>query len=116
MPLNRRRSGSATLEVAEIGRLLHELSGPVAQLAALVSANAREVGSAIPNRFSETWADISERLRTTVGERARNVGSDATRLGGGAWHRLEDEIVHRPFVALAVAAGIGFLIGALNRR
>jgi ElaB/YqjD/DUF883 family membrane-anchored ribosome-binding protein len=117
MALHLRRSGSAaSLDVGEIGRLLHDLSGPLAQLAALVSANAREVGNAVPHRVSETLADISERVRTTVGERARNVGAEATRLGGGAWHKLEDEIVHRPFVALAIAAGIGFLIGALNRR
>jgi ElaB/YqjD/DUF883 family membrane-anchored ribosome-binding protein len=25
-------------------------------------------------------------------------------------------VVHRPLAALAIAAGIGFLIGALNRR
>ena len=29
---------------------------------------------------------------------------------------VEDEVVNHPLTALAIAAGIGFLIGALNRR
>jgi ElaB/YqjD/DUF883 family membrane-anchored ribosome-binding protein len=37
-------------------------------------------------------------------------------MGQGALNRIAREVTERPLVALAVAAGIGFLIGALNRR
>jgi len=103
------RSGSAGLpDVDDIGRILRDLSGPLAQLAAFASASAREASHSVPERISETLASF--------GTSARQVGDEATRVSRTAWHRVEDEVVHRPLLALAVAAGIGFLIGAINRR
>ena len=107
------RSGSAaSLDIGEIGRLLHDLSGPLAHLASIVSANARAASAAVPERLSETLSEFGTSLRGS----ARDVGEEAGRVSRKALHRVEDEIVHRPFLALAIAAGIGFLIGALNRR
>jgi ElaB/YqjD/DUF883 family membrane-anchored ribosome-binding protein len=112
-----RKTGYATsLDVGEIARLLHDVEGRLAQLGAFVSANAREASSAVPDRISEALSDVSERIRTTVRHNARSVGEEATRMGTGVWHKVGNEVVDRPLLALAVAAGIGFLIGALNRR
>jgi len=110
--------------MGDVGQLVHELQQGLAQLAAFVAANAREAGTAVPERLSavvpdgltERLAELSQRVGTTLRHNARNVGNEATRVGTGAWHRLEDEMVHRPLLVIAVAAGIGFLIGALNRR
>jgi ElaB/YqjD/DUF883 family membrane-anchored ribosome-binding protein len=65
--------------------------------------------------IADAWADMSGRFND-VQHGARAVGTEAARVGTGAWHKIEDEITHRPLTALAIAAGIGFLIGALNRR
>jgi len=110
--------------MGDVGQLVHELQQGLAQLAAFVATNAREAGTAVPERLSavvpdgltERLAELSQRVGTTLRHNARNVGNEATRVGTGAWHRLEDEMVHRPLLVIAVAAGIGFLIGALNRR
>jgi len=45
-----------------------------------------------------------------------SVADEASRLGGDAIKRLTDEVEARPFIMLAVAAGIGFLAGLANRR
>ena len=40
----------------------------------------------------------------------------ASRLGSDTIRKLTDEVEHRPFTMLAIAAGIGFLAGLANRR
>jgi ElaB/YqjD/DUF883 family membrane-anchored ribosome-binding protein len=110
-------SRSATSrDIAQIGKLLRELEGHLAHLARSVAADAREVSSNVPDLISDTLSDLSDRFRTSVQSSARSVSAEAARVGGGAWHRIEDEVASHPLTALAVAAGIGFLIGALNRR
>jgi ElaB/YqjD/DUF883 family membrane-anchored ribosome-binding protein len=61
---------------------------------------------------SETLSEFG----STLGHRARHVGEEAGRVSQTALHRVENEVAHRPLLALAIAAGIGFLIGAMNRR
>ena len=95
---------------------MRDLEGQLAHLAKSVAADARDAGSNVPDLISDALADISDRFRTTVQSSARSVGAEAARVGSGAWHRVEDEVVNHPLAALAIAAGIGFLIGALNRR
>jgi ElaB/YqjD/DUF883 family membrane-anchored ribosome-binding protein len=103
---------TALPDIDDIGRILHDLSGPLTQLAAFAAATAREASRTVPERMSETLSELG----TSVGYRARDVGEEAARFGRTALHRVEDEVTHRPLVALAIAAGIGFLIGAMNRR
>jgi len=113
----RRNSRYATSrDIAEIGRLLRDLEGQFGHLAQSVAVDARQASSTVPDMISQALSDIAERVRATVQYSARSVGEEATRVGSGAWRKIEDEVVHRPLAALAIAAGIGFLIGALNRR
>jgi len=108
-------AGASSLDLGEIGRLLRELEERLAPLAGLVAAQAREAGSAVPERISEGWSDLSDRLRS-VRYNARDLGEEASRLGTGALRRLEHEAEHRPLMVLAMAVGIGFVLGSLNRR
>jgi len=107
-----KQGAAASFDIGEVGRLLNDLAGPLARLAALVSANARAASNAVPDRLSEALSDIGVSFRDS----ALNMGGEATRLSRTTLRRVEDEVSHRPFVALAIAVGIGFLIGALNRR
>ena len=112
----RRSEVASVLDTREIGRVLQDLEQRVSQLAAFVAANAKQASGAVPDRVSEAWNDVADRLRTGLRQNARTVGKEATRVGSSVWHRLEDEVVERPLVALAIAAAIGFAIGAINRR
>jgi ElaB/YqjD/DUF883 family membrane-anchored ribosome-binding protein len=117
MALFARKARHATsFDVNDIVTLLRDLEPILTRLAAFVSANAREARSAIPDRISDAWSEVSDRVGSTVRYRARDMGEEAARVGRGVWYRIEDEVVHRPLVALAIAAGIGFVIGALNHR
>ena len=119
-----RRARTSSLDIGDIGQIVNDLQRGLAQLGAFVAANAREASNAVPDRLSavvpdglsDRLSDLSHRVGATLRHNARNVGGEATRMGAGAWHKLEDEMVHRPVLVIAIAAGIGFLIGALNRR
>jgi ElaB/YqjD/DUF883 family membrane-anchored ribosome-binding protein len=124
--LSRKPAPTSSLDWSEIGRLLLDLERGLSQLTTFMSGRVREVGSAIPervrevgstipDRLSDTLADVSDRLRVLMRDN-RHVGEQAVRMSQGALNRIEREVVERPLVALAIAAGIGFLIGALNRR
>ena len=111
----RRAASAASLDLGDISRLIGDLERGLGQLAAIVSANARHATETVPDRMSDVLSDISDRLHA-LRFNARTVGGEAARVGTNVWHRIEDEVVERPVLALAVAVGIGFLIGALNRR
>jgi ElaB/YqjD/DUF883 family membrane-anchored ribosome-binding protein len=110
---------STAHDIAEIGRLLGEIEGQFGRLARSVAVDAREATGTVPDVISHALVDIADHVREIVRYGARSVGEGASRIGTrttGAWHKVEDGIVNRPLAALAVAACIGFLIGALNRR
>jgi len=120
----RRTARASSLDIGDLGQRVYDLQQGLAQLAAYVATNAREVGSAVPERLSaavpdgltDRLSDLSQRVGTTLRHNARSVGSEAARMSSGALNRLEDELTHRPLLVIAIAAGIGFLLGALNRR
>jgi ElaB/YqjD/DUF883 family membrane-anchored ribosome-binding protein len=103
-------------EIGEIGELLHQLEGRLTRLGGSAVADAREAGSALPEMISETLSDLTERVRAIVGDRKHGLRAQAARAGSDAWHRVEDEVSHRPLATLALVAGIGFLVGVIGRR
>jgi len=111
----RRGASAASLDLGDISRVIGDIERGLGQLAAVVSANARHATETVPDRMSDALSDISDRLHA-LRFNARTVGGEAARVGTNVWHRIEDEVVERPVLALAVAVGIGFLIGALNKR
>jgi len=44
-------------------------------------------------------------------EEVAKIGGDAAKLGDRALRRLADEVEHRPLITLAVAVGVGVLVG-----
>jgi len=124
--LSRKPAPAPSFDWNEIGRLLLDLErgllllssfmpGRVREIGSGIPERARHSGSPIPDRLSDTLADLSDRLGTAMRDN-RDVSEEAVRMGQGVLQRIEREVTERPLVALAVAAGIGFIIGALNSR
>jgi ElaB/YqjD/DUF883 family membrane-anchored ribosome-binding protein len=107
------RSGfSSTREMEEIARLVRELEGRMRSLGASAKSDVKEAGAALPDYVYEALTDFAERFRGS----ARNVGGEAARVGSDALRKVEKEVGNRPLATIAIAAGIGFLLGFLNRR
>lgn len=116
MFLRSRKPQGYASELAEIGRLLRDLERNLEHLGRSAVSSARHAQDRVPDAISDTWSELSDRVSSALQSHAGTLGKEATRAGAQAWRRLEREVGYRPLVALAIAAGVGFLIGALNRR
>ena len=87
------------------------------------SANASAAGDLISEAIGPILNDIADRFwrgqRTAV-EGAADLGNQAVRIGSrvgsDALDRLAAQAKERPLLTLAVAIGVGVLIGAAGRR
>jgi hypothetical protein len=83
------------------------------------------LASALPatDRLGETIASAltsaADRLRYSAGSisgEAAKLGTEVARVGDRALRRLSNEVEHRPLIVLAVAVGVGVLIGLASQR
>ncbi len=87
------------------------------------SAEAAAAGDRIAETIGPILNDIAARFRkgqqaaldqaSTLGNQAVKAG---TKMGGDAVERIAGETKQRPLLMLAVAIGVGILIGAAARR
>ncbi len=75
-----------------------------------MSAAGDHVGDAIASAMTEI-ADRCRSGRRLAGGEAARFGNEAAKFGNDALHRMASEVEHRPLVTLAVAVGVGILIG-----
>jgi ElaB/YqjD/DUF883 family membrane-anchored ribosome-binding protein len=106
-------------EAGEIERRLQALEKRLNIAGARASTNARDtaenLGDAIASALTG-WADRFRQGASTVGDQSAALGRDAARLGKVAVNRIADETGRRPLFALAVAIGVGILIGMAARN
>ena len=85
---------------AEIGMKLDEVDTP----ALIVDLDSFE-------RNLRRLADRVQGGANSVRDEAAKIGSEAAKLGNHALRRVSSEVEHRPLVTLAVAIGVGILVG-----
>ena len=90
-------------DLREIDGRLRALERHLQRVGSQTSANAESIGEAIASALS----GIADRFRGG----ATSVSSEAAKLGHNALRRLTDEAENRPLVMIAVALGVGILIG-----
>jgi ElaB/YqjD/DUF883 family membrane-anchored ribosome-binding protein len=61
-------------------------------------------------------ADRVQGGANSVRDEAAKIGSEAAKLGNHALRRLSNEVEHRPLVTLAVAIGVGILVGLASHH
>ena len=114
-----RFSQSISSQAGEIGRRLQALEKRLNIAGARASTNARDaaenLGDTVASALSG-WANRFRQGTSTVGDQSTAVGREATKLGTVAISRIADETGRRPLFALAVAVGVGILIGMAVRN
>ena len=113
-----RFSQLTSAQTGEIERRLHALEKRLNEIGARASTNSRDIvgdlGDVIASALS-SWADRFRQGAGTVGDQSAALGKDAARLGTMAIDRIGDESRQRPLVAVAVALGVGILLGMAVR-
>lgn len=105
--------------VSEFDTQLSSLRADISDLTATVKAMADDSGRRATETASALAKDGAEKLRETTEvarERAVVAGDDAYAAGRAAAAQIQGNVAQNPFAALALAAGIGFLAGALAKR
>jgi ElaB/YqjD/DUF883 family membrane-anchored ribosome-binding protein len=82
-----------------------------------VSASAVQGADHVGEAIASTLDRVADRFRDgALGDEAAKMGAEAVKLGDAALRRLSREVEARPLVTLAVAVGIGILVGVLSQR
>jgi ElaB/YqjD/DUF883 family membrane-anchored ribosome-binding protein len=107
-------------EVGEIERRLRILERSIEKLGARASSNARDtadgLGESVASALS-SWADRFRQGASSLSDQSAAFGKDAARYGTAALNQISNETEQRPLIAVAVALGVGILIGmAMHSR
>jgi ElaB/YqjD/DUF883 family membrane-anchored ribosome-binding protein len=113
---SRGAKSAAAEEVAAIEDLMSDLEKRLRRLSGSARAEASGASEDVGDFVSDALERIKERVRVSAAGMTETVADEASRLSGDAFKKLSEEVEHRPLLMLAVAAGIGFLVGLANRR
>jgi ElaB/YqjD/DUF883 family membrane-anchored ribosome-binding protein len=103
-------------EVGDIERRLQTLQRGIEKLGTRASSNARDTAEGLSEAVASALSNWADRFReNSLGDRSAAFGKDAARYGTAALNRISNETEQRPLVAIAVALGIGFLVGIVVR-
>jgi ElaB/YqjD/DUF883 family membrane-anchored ribosome-binding protein len=114
-----RYTRAISAEVGEIERRLRSLEEDLEKIGARASASARDTAEGLGDVIASAlggWADRFRNSASQIGSQSATYGKDAARLGGTALSRVSRETGAHPLFALAVAIGVGVLIGAATRK
>src|SRR5580704_4246488 len=111
MTASSRYTRAISSEVGDIERRLRILQNGIEKLGTRASSNARDtadgLGEAVASALS-SWADRFRQGTDSLSEQSAAFGKDAARYGTAA-------LEQRPLIAIAVALGVGILIGIAMR-
>jgi ElaB/YqjD/DUF883 family membrane-anchored ribosome-binding protein len=117
-----RRSSAAAIE-SHLKAIENELGRVGRKAGRHASARASGIGDQIGDVIAPILNEVADRFRGSrrlAADEAARFGSQAVKVGGRigseALDRLVTEVEHRPLVTLAVAVGVGILIGIVGRR
>jgi ElaB/YqjD/DUF883 family membrane-anchored ribosome-binding protein len=114
MTASSRYTRAISSEVGDIERRLRTLQNGLEKLRARSTANARDTADSLGDALSSGLLGWSERFRqgaSTLGDQSAALGKDAARYGAAALSQISKETEQRPLIAIAVALGVGILIG-----
>jgi hypothetical protein len=113
-----RYTRAISAEVGEIERRLRGIESTLASLSERASVGARDtaegMGETIASALSD-WAGRFGQSARLIGNRSTVLRKDASQLGSVALNRLADEAARQPLLTLAIAVGVGILIGTAVR-
>jgi ElaB/YqjD/DUF883 family membrane-anchored ribosome-binding protein len=118
MTASSRYTRAISSEVGDIERRLQNLQNGLEKLRARSSVNVRDTADNLGEALSSALLGWSQRFRegtNSLGDQSTAFGKDAARYGTAALAHISKETEQRPLVAIAVALGVGILIGMSTR-
>jgi hypothetical protein len=125
------RQSSYVREFADVDRRMQRLEQQMERLGGVASrtaaggmASAAQATDRVSDAIVSALGDVIDRFRggtrsieaSRFGQDAARFGHEATKLGGVALRKVSTEVERRPLMMIAVAVGVGLLIGWAGRR
>jgi ElaB/YqjD/DUF883 family membrane-anchored ribosome-binding protein len=114
-----RYTRAISAEVGEIERRLRLLERDLEKIGARTSAKARDTAEGLGDAIAAAlggWADRFRQSAASFPGQSAAFRKDAAKLGNTALTRVSKETGQHPLFALAVAVGVGVMIGMVSRR
>jgi len=112
----RSRPAVSRNDMAAIQELMHELETRLRRLNSAAKQEASGVTAEVNGLVNDALSNMAEKLRERTQSLADSATDDAVRMGGQALKQLGRGIERHPVATLALAAGIGFLVGMTGNR
>src|SRR5262249_25940113 len=112
-------SRAVPAEIGEFDQRLRALERRLERAGGRSAASAAQAADRVGETVASALNGMAERLRGgahSMRDEAAKIGSEAAKLSNDALRRLSDEVEHRPLVTLAVAVGVGILVGLASHR
>ena len=115
MPRESRLAGT-THHTAAIEALIAELERRLRTLNSVAKQEASGVTDDLNAFVDQALADIAAKLRVGTQSLTSSVTDQTSRMGSEALKKLGSEMERHPMATLALAAGLGFLVGVAGNR
>jgi len=112
---SRSKSRDSNDEAAQIEEQIAELQGKLRSLNDSVQRHTSRAPANVNEFVTDAIETIINRVREQTGVVPDQVARRAAKAGNAAFERMVEEVEHYPLATLAVAAGIGFLLGSARR-
>ena len=116
-------SRAMSADLAEIERRLRALEKRLERAGSRTASGAVQAADRMGDAIASALSDMSDRFRDgsrSVGGGALKLSNEAAKeaakLGSDALQRLADEVERRPLTTLAIAAGVGLIVGLAAHR
>lgn len=112
-------SHAISAEIGNIDRRLRSLERQLERVGGRSAANAAQTADRVGETIVSALQSMADRLQggaNSARDEVTKIGSEAAKLGNHALRRLSNEVEHRPLVTLAVAVGVGILVGLASHH
>jgi ElaB/YqjD/DUF883 family membrane-anchored ribosome-binding protein len=110
-------SSARSANVREIDRRLRSIEHGLERASTRAASSAVGTADQVTESVASVLASLADRFRgLSMGDEAAKFRGDAAKFGNDALRRLSKEVEHRPLVTLAVAIGVGLLVGLVIHR
>jgi ElaB/YqjD/DUF883 family membrane-anchored ribosome-binding protein len=100
--------------VTDLEKRLRRITGNAPQSRSATGDVGDFVAEAL-TRVRGTASSFAESARDTATGVSQSVTDEVARIGSDALKKVSDEIEHQPLLMVAIAAGIGFLLGRRSK-
>lgn len=100
--------------IDDVEQRLRALERRLERIGGRSAVGATQAADHVGDVIASTLSSVAEVLRGRANSMSNDVaklGGEAAKLGDRALRRVADEVEHRPLITLAVAVGVGILVG-----